>query len=155
MLILCGFRSVTKIAGSLSCRRSKYRFSHISHRIYKKGEILVTKRHPDKTHPNLWECTGGSVLAGEESQEGAFREVKEEIGIELIKSNGKLVKSERRDLYNNFCDIWIFDQSFDLSSAVLQEDEVIDIKWVTRSELDSMYDSGLIVPTLSYYKDIF
>lgn len=121
----------------------------------KKGEILVTKRHPDKTHPNLWECTGGSVLAGEESQEGAFREVKEEIGIELIKSNGKLVKSERRDLYNNFCDIWIFDQSFDLSSAVLQEDEVIDIKWVTRSELDSMYDSGLIVPTLSYYKDIF
>ncbi|PMC33898.1 DNA mismatch repair protein MutT [Bacillus sp. UMB0899] len=119
----------------------------------KKGEILVTKRHPDKTHPNLWECTGGSILAGEESLEGALREVKEEIGIDLIKLNGKLVRSERRE--NNFCDIWVFEQTFDLSGAMLQHDEVIDIKWVNKSELDSMYDSGLIVPTLSYYKEIF
>jgi 8-oxo-dGTP pyrophosphatase MutT (NUDIX family) len=119
-----------------------------------KGEILLTKRHPDKTHPNLWECTGGSILVGEESFEGALREVKEEIGIILLRYNGKLVKSERRDKSNNFCDIWLFDQSFDLSATELQQDEVSDIKWVTRSELDRIYNSNMLVPTLSYYKEI-
>ncbi|MGE7927870.1 NUDIX hydrolase [Lysinibacillus xylanilyticus] len=59
-----------------------------------KGEILLTKRHPDKTYPNLWECPGGSILAGESSLDGAIREVKEEIGINLFKFNGKMIKSE-------------------------------------------------------------
>lgn len=120
-----------------------------------KGEILLTKRHQDKTHPNLWECTGGSILVGEDSIEGALREVKEEIGISLLRSNGKLVKSERRYIYNNFCDVWIFDQSFEILETELQQDEVSDIKWVTVSELDNIYSSNLIVPTLSYYKKIF
>jgi len=120
-----------------------------------KGEILLTKRHQDKTHPNLWECTGGSILVGEDSIEGALREVKEEIGISLLRSNGKLVKSERRDIYNNFCDVWMFDQSFEISETELQQDEVSDVKWVTRSELDNIYSSNLLVPTLSYYKEIF
>ncbi|MBT2730432.1 NUDIX domain-containing protein [Bacillus sp. ISL-75] len=120
-----------------------------------KGKILLTKRHQDKTHPDLWECTGGSILVGEDSIEGALREVKEEIGISLLRSNGKLVKSERRDIYNNFCDVWIFDQSFEISETELQQDEVSDIKWVTKSELDNIYSSNLLVPTLSYYKKIF
>ncbi|MGM0878832.1 MAG: NUDIX hydrolase [Bacillota bacterium] len=120
-----------------------------------KDEILLTKRHQDKTHPNLWECTGGSILVGEDSMEGALREVKEEIGISLLRSNGKLAKSERRDIYNNFCDVWLFDQSFEISETKLQQDEVSDIKWVTRSELDNIYSSNLLVPTLSYYNKIF
>jgi len=118
-----------------------------------KGEILLTKRHPDKTYPNLWECTGGSILAGEESLEGALREVEGEIGIILDESNGNLVKSERRE--SNFCDIWVFNQSFELSKTMLQQDEVIDIKWVTRTELDQIYHSKNLVPTLSYYKELF
>ena len=57
------------------------------------------------------------------------------------------------DLYDKG-DIWIFDQSFDLSATLLQQDEVSDIKWVTSSELDSIYNSNMLVPTLSYYKEI-
>lgn len=117
-----------------------------------RGEILLTKRHPNKTYPNLWECTGGSILVGEESLDGALREVKEEIGITLDEANGKLVKSERRK--SNFCDIWMFDQNFGLSETVLQQDEVSDIKWVTRAELDYIYHSKKLVPTLRYYKEI-
>jgi 8-oxo-dGTP diphosphatase len=30
-----------------------------------KGEYLISKRHPNKPHPNLWECPGGSVLKDE------------------------------------------------------------------------------------------
>ena len=34
-----------------------------------RGEYLLSKRHPAKKFPNLWECTGGGALAGEESIE--------------------------------------------------------------------------------------
>ncbi|THE09107.1 NUDIX domain-containing protein [Bacillus timonensis] len=121
----------------------------------KMGEIVLTKRHPNKPYPNLWECPGGSILSGENSLEGAVREVKEEISITLVKSNGKLIRSERRDVFNDFYDIWLFNQNFDITETVLQKDEVSDIKWVTKTELEYMYDSSCIVPTLSYFKDIF
>lgn len=119
------------------------------------NEVLLTKRHPNKPHPNLWECTGGSILAGENNLDGAKREVKEEIGIVLSTDNGALIRSNRRDIYHDFCDVWLFNQSFELSNTVLQTDEVTDIKWVTKSELDCMHNSNCIVPTLGYFKDIF
>ncbi|WP_155591046.1 NUDIX hydrolase [Lysinibacillus cavernae] len=121
----------------------------------KKGEFLLTKRHKDKHYPHLWECPGGSILAGESSLDGAIREVKEEIGIDLLRSSGKLLKSERRDMFHDFYDVWLFDQSFDITETVLQEDEVIDIKWITKSEIEKMFTTNDIVPTLSYFKSIF
>jgi 8-oxo-dGTP pyrophosphatase MutT (NUDIX family) len=36
----------------------------------------------------MWECVGGSVVKGEESLQGAIREVKEEVGVDLELSNG-------------------------------------------------------------------
>ncbi|MCI8419616.1 MAG: NUDIX domain-containing protein [Oscillospiraceae bacterium] len=47
------------------------------------GRVLITKRHPDKPWGGFWEYTGGSVLAGEEPQAGAARELREETGISL------------------------------------------------------------------------
>ena len=35
--------------------------------VNRKGEFLLSQRHPDKEYPLCWECTGGSVLAGESS----------------------------------------------------------------------------------------
>ena len=35
-----------------------------------RGQYLMTRRHPDKPHPLLWEGTGGSVLSGETSPGG-------------------------------------------------------------------------------------
>ncbi|PLR80342.1 DNA mismatch repair protein MutT [Bacillus canaveralius] len=123
--------------------------------VNKKGEILLTKRQQNKPHPNLWECPGGSVLAGENSLEGAIREVKEEIGIDLSKCNGKLIKSERRDVFNDFYDAWLFNQSVEITDITLQQEEVSDVKWVTKSELEHIYKSNNLVPTLSYFKILY
>ena len=50
--------------------------------INSRNEILLTKRNPNKTPwGNYWECTAGCVIAGEDSLQGALREVAEEIGI--------------------------------------------------------------------------
>jgi mutator protein MutT len=119
-----------------------------------KGEILLVKRHPKKPFPNLWECPGGSVLRGEDSCQAAIREVQEEIGVSLFLSNGKVIKSERRDHFNDFYDVWLFNQSFNLADCVLQKDEVSDSKWVTKRELHSMYNEKYLVPTLSYFREL-
>lgn len=119
-----------------------------------KGEFLLTKRHPNKHYPHLWECPGGSIVTGESSLDGAIREVGEEIGIPLLRTNGQLVKSERRDCFNDFYDVWLFDQSFEISETILQEGEVTAIRWVTKLELEKMFHANKVVPTLGYFTSI-
>ena len=51
--------------------------------VNQQGQYLLSQRHPKKQYPLYWECTGGSVLSGESSLQGAIREVKEELGISL------------------------------------------------------------------------
>ena len=49
-----------------------------------KGEYLISQRAASRpSYPLMWECVGGSVLRGESSVDGAVREVKEEVGIDL------------------------------------------------------------------------
>ena len=55
-------------------------------------QILMTQRHPAKSFPLKWECSGGWIISGEDSLDGALREVEEEIGIRLNKINGKKIK---------------------------------------------------------------
>lgn len=50
-----------------------------------KGRVLLTKRHPDKHFPLLWECSGGSVVCGETPIDGAVRELFEKTGIKAEK----------------------------------------------------------------------
>lgn len=114
------------------------------------GKLLITKRHPNKTHPNLWEFPGGAVIAGEQSLKGAIREVEEEIGITLPKEEAKLLISERRDTHHDFYDVWLFHANFDLKDLVLQPDEVTDAKWVTQAELETLYQLQKLVPSLDF-----
>ncbi|MEC1304821.1 NUDIX domain-containing protein [Lysinibacillus capsici] len=87
--------------------------------------------------------------------DGAIREVEEEIGISLLRTNGQLVKSERRDCFNDFYDVWLFEQSFEISDTKLQEEEVTAVQWVTKLELENMLHANNVVPTLRYFMSIF
>jgi 8-oxo-dGTP pyrophosphatase MutT (NUDIX family) len=51
------------------------------------GEYLISQRSPNKTFPNMWECTGGSAVAGDGSLTTALKEAKEELGIILEPQN--------------------------------------------------------------------
>ena len=56
-----------------------------------KGEYLISQRSATRpTFPLMWECVGGSVLKGESSIEGAVREIKEEVGLDVEPERGKL-----------------------------------------------------------------
>ena len=45
------------------------------------GRFLTTQRSRNKTNPLKWEVTGGSILSGENAEDGAIRELQEETGI--------------------------------------------------------------------------
>jgi 8-oxo-dGTP pyrophosphatase MutT (NUDIX family) len=111
-----------------------------------KKELLITQRHKTKSWPLKWECTGGVVLAGEDSYTGALREAEEEIGIKL-ETKGKLIDTVVKTEYID--DIYLFHENVDIEKVKLQEDEVINIKWVTISQFIKMVKNNEIAePTL-------
>lgn len=48
------------------------------------GEILLQKRPEGRSMAGLWEFPGGKVEAGETPESALIREIKEELGIDLI-----------------------------------------------------------------------
>lgn len=117
-----------------------------------RGEFLLTKRAPNKGFPGMWECTGGSALAGDDSLTAAIRETKEETGLNLNAECGKCLLNH--GCADNFCDIWVFRQNFDPHDVILQPGETVDKKVVSRDEIYRMYDSGELVP-FDYLNKLF
>ncbi len=50
------------------------------------GRILLSKRPPNKSMPGCWEFPGGKLKKSETPEEALIRELKEEIGIDTVKS---------------------------------------------------------------------
>lgn len=114
------------------------------------GEFLLTRRAPNKGFPLLWEATGGSALAGDDSLTAALREMQEETGLIPDPACGRVVLTVTGDHY--IADIWLFRQNFDLRDARLQETETCDIRWASLDELMALVQTGQFVPC-SYLQD--
>lgn len=119
------------------------------------GRFLISRRHPDKPFGLFWECTGGSVTAGEDSITGALREVKEELGIELSPGDLSLIRQECRERYRDFVDNYVARWNGSIADLSLQAEEVVDAKWATYAELCAIDDAGGLVPTLKYFREQF
>ncbi len=126
----------------------------------RRGEYLISQRSANRpTFPLMWECVGGSVLKGESSREGAVREVKEEVGLDLDKDAGKLLFSKIRGsddryeckVYNDIMDVWLFEYDGDLHLEAATTDEVAACKWMTVSDIKKLYEEKKLVQTLDYF----
>lgn len=111
------------------------------------GRILLTKRHPDKPYPLYWECSGGSVLAGETPIDGAVRELFEETGIKAEKEE----LTELGIIYGNHAIYfnYLLRRDIELSSVVLQSDETVDAKLADKAEYERMVSEKSIVPLVA------
>lgn len=119
-----------------------------------RGEWLISQRAASRpTFPLKWESVGGSVTAGEDSQTGALREAKEEVGVDLDPALGKLVNSTVRDHFQDIKDDWVFLYDGGISLANATTDEVADMRWMTVAEIRRLYDTGELVHTLGYFFD--
>ena len=116
------------------------------------GDFLITKRAPEKTFPNMWECTGGSAVAGDDSITAALREVKEETGLDFIPEQATLVHTYSGEEF--FCDVWSFVGDFGLEQIVLQPGETVDARFVKRDEILRMMEAGEFLQN-PYFEQIF
>lgn len=114
-----------------------------------RGEVFLTKRSPNKGYPNMWESTGGSALAGDDSLTAALREVREETGIQFHPQQGRCLFSYRRE--DAFVDVWLFCRDFDLDDVILQPGETTDKMWAAPETVQMLRKRGELVPY--YYLD--
>jgi len=120
------------------------------------GEYLISQRSRNKAFPHMWECTGGSAVAGDDSLATALKEVKEELGIVLEPQNGRMIRHHLR-CGNTECsglvDVWLFRHNIDISTIVLAPDETRDAKWASRGEINRMINEGTF-KTFNYIDEL-
>ena len=118
-----------------------------------KNEILISKRASHKKYAGMWECNGGSILAGETSLEGILRELKEELGLEFTPKEAIFLQEIRRDkLPPDFKDLWLFRKDVNIEDITFLDGEAVEAKWVTIEEFMEMFNNQEIVPTIDFGK---
>lgn len=122
-----------------------------------KGEYLISQRSADRpAYPLMWECVGGSVTKGEDSLTGALRETKEEVGLTLSPEDGKLVYSVVGRVVNgvkfrDIVDVWLFEYDGPVSLEQATTKEVAQTVWMTKKQIQELFDTGKLVHTLGYF----
>lgn len=111
-----------------------------------KNEFLIQRRsRKKKVNSGKWDVTGGAVQAGESSIDAAIRETWEEIGIQLERDSLRLVS--RYESIKHLVDIYFAKKEIDISSCILQEDEVSEVKLIRGEKLlDSFRNSDFQDP---------
>jgi 8-oxo-dGTP diphosphatase len=126
--------------------------------VNEKKELLITRRSKTKPGAGKWECTSGSVLAGETSRDAIRREIKEEIGIAVEAQEEIPIGEFFED--DAIFDIWKINVRAKIGDLVLQESEVDDAKFIrikdikdfvqrnpcasSLREVVRLYDDGLL-----------
>lgn len=114
--------------------------------ITKDGMVLTTQRSRNKTYPLKWEITGGSIISGETSREGAARELYEETGIsrkpeELIPLY-ECTDHNRHCIYHGYLNLCDKEEHI-----VLQPGETMDYMYVPYNEFFDFVMSERFVPS--------
>ena len=122
-----------------------------------KGEYLISQRSANRTaFPLVWECVDGSVLKGEDSLQGALREVKEEVGVDLLPEKGQVILSDIKKIefgkvVNKIVDVWLFEYDGEVDLANATTDEVAQVTWMNREQIKELFEHNMFVETLEYF----
>ena len=114
--------------------------------IFNNKKLLMTQRSINKSHPGEWEVPGGCSQKGETSIDTLIRELKEEVNISVNDVDYKLLDTS---LYKKqFVDIYKSNKLVDLDKITLQEEEVSDVKFITKQEFLEMAKNNQIVKSV-------
>lgn len=106
-----------------------------------KGQFLVQKRSEKKQFlPGIWDITAGCAVAGDDGITAAMRETEEELGIVLKEEEFKYIGRFLR--MKSIVEIFEVVKDIDLSTCVLQEGEVDEVKYITKEELFQQIKKG-------------
>ena len=119
-----------------------------------KNEILISKRAMNKKFGGMWECNGGSILAGETSKEGILRELKEELGVTFKPEEAIFLKEVKREkVPQDFKDLWLFRKDINIEDLTFPDGEATEAKWVNIDEFIKMFNNNEIIPTVDFGRE--
>ena len=119
------------------------------------GLFLISRRDKSReAYPLKLECPWGSVLKGETSLEGAIRETKEEVGIDLTNIQGKIFYTKIRESFHDIMDAWLFEYDGEVNLSKATTNEVCEVMWMKYDDIKKCFESGELIPTLEYFFDI-
>lgn len=101
-----------------------------------KGNLLLTRRAPQKSFPGTWENSGGAAKAGETSRQAIARELFEETGIRAEAEEFEFLRSARDK--NCFYDHYCLHREVPLEQVVLLPGETDGAKWVSFEQVHDM-----------------
>ena len=101
-----------------------------------KGNLLMTRRAPEKSFAGTWENSGGAAKAGETSRQAISRELFEETGIRAAEEDFELLGSDRD--HNTFYDFYCLRRKVNLEDIVLLPGETDGVMWASFSEVHWM-----------------
>ncbi len=101
------------------------------------GEILVQRRALDRElAPGLWAATGGSALQGETIAQAIVRESNEEMGIDPdLSRSAHILSYSTIDAHTK---VYLVPFEGEAGDLHLQKEEVMDAKWISVDELESL-----------------
>lgn len=98
----------------------------------KEQRILITQRGPQVSHPGLWEFPGGKLEPGESATDALIREIKEEVGLEVLQSH---FIGEIHHTYEHHAVSLLVYHVSDFSGMALICEGQMDLRWVPFNEL--------------------
>lgn len=124
------------------------------------NKTLLQKRCAQKQlYPNTWDiAVGGHISAGESDLTSAKRELEEELGLNSSDYEIKFVEKVQEKLNNNgvisneYVSIFVVYADIDVNNIVLQEEEVGEIKWCSKDELNDFINKKVIIPHVREYE---
>lgn len=105
----------------------------------KDNGFLIQRRSENKSFlAGAWDIHMGHVMAGESSGEAIIREVYEELGLHVDCADyiGRTIYDKEQMIV----DLYFMETSVRLDDLTLQEDEVMDAKYVTSDEMIAMVE---------------
>ena len=112
------------------------------HVVNSKGEFLLARRAMTTVNnPGEWDCAfGGHVNAGESYLEGAIREAKEEIGLDLSHNDLTFIVQTKSPDKRHHRHSFIVHRDVPLGVVAFNDGEVVEAKYVPWRELAAMSD---------------
>ena len=100
------------------------------------GNILLTRRAPEKSFAGTWENSGGAAQAGENSRQAIARELFEETGIQADPAEFQLIGSgcDR----NTHFDYYTLIRNTPLEEIKLLPGETDGVQWVTFAQVHQL-----------------
>ena len=122
--------------------------------INENGELLVQKRSSlKKNFPNKWDMpSAGHVDAGETLLQACVRETKEELGIDTKPQDYIFLKEILAEQAWEFGEVFLLKTTAKITDFVLQEEEVLEVKYLPYKDFAKLLFSNEFVPYDDAYK---